>query len=284
MTHIRVSPDKEWITFTRYNKKRFLSGLAVEEDGYNNTEVMISRLDGTKLESVIHPKKGIIASNSSWTSDGKSLLYVSNDNPEKKPQIYKIDLATRKIKRVPTPKYLSVADPHLVGQRMVFPVIGDGLNTLWVMDKDGKNAKQLTYPAFSKPKTKNKYSYYFGDYDPKLSPDASKATVIRYFGGTNWHIILVDVETGKEKDLSAKNTCDGVAEWSSDGKLLLFWHVNLKDFTKVGLYTMRPDGTNRRMVPLPRGYFYRHANYFPGEGSSGKTRIVFAGKKEPAMK
>jgi len=281
MTHARVSPDKEWITFTRYNQKG-LDGLAMEYD-YAYTEIMIARLDGSGLESVIPPKKGIIAANSSWTPDGKSLLYVSNDNPDKIPRICKIDLTTRKINRVPTPEHLAVADPHQVGNRIVFPVAGDGLNSTWIMDADGKNAKQLTRPVIPEPKTKKKYIYNLGDCDPKLSPDASKVTVIRYFGGTNWHIILVDVETGKEKNLSVKNTCDAVADWSSDGKLLLFWHVNLQDFTKIGLYTMLPDGTKRRMIPLPRGYFYRHANYFPGEGSSEKTRIIFSGKKDPGM-
>ena len=46
------------------------------------------------------------------------------------------------------------------------------------------------------------------------------------------HIIMVDVITGEEKDLTAlsnpgdNNDIDGLLEWSSDGKLLIFWHLN----------------------------------------------------------
>ena len=40
MTHARVSPDHNWIAFTRYNDTGW-DGLATEERGYDETEIVI---------------------------------------------------------------------------------------------------------------------------------------------------------------------------------------------------------------------------------------------------
>ncbi len=287
MTHSRVSPDKEWITFTRYNRKTLFSGGLATEDtgGYQDTEIMIMRLDGSGLETVIPHKKGIFATNSNWTPDGKSLIYVSTDNPGRKICIKKINLATRKITRVQTPEHLLCADPDQVGNRIVFPVpnMESGYNCLWIMNEDGTNAKQLTFTEDIRRQGK-KDPIHMGDYDPKLSPDGSKVAFMRYYGDINWHVAVVDVESGEEKDISPSKTVDSVAEWSSDGKLLVFWHVDVKTLGNSGLYTMKPDGSERRRIPIIKGYFYRHPSFFPGEGSSGKSRIIFSAKKEPGMR
>jgi hypothetical protein len=99
----------------------------------------------------------------------------------------------------------------------------------------------------------------------------------------NIHTIIVDLKTGKETDISKGITMDVMPEWSSDGKLLIFWHGDPKTPPNSGLYTIRPDGSERKRVPLPRGYLYRMPAFFPGEGSSDKTRIIFTGKKMPGM-
>ena len=36
--------------------------------------------------------------------------------------------------------------------------------------------------------------------------------------------------------------------WSSDGRRLLYVHVNRDKPSEIGLYTMTPDGNDRRMV------------------------------------
>jgi len=38
MNHVRVSPDKTLITYTRFNQCKHFGGLAEEEDGYLNTQ------------------------------------------------------------------------------------------------------------------------------------------------------------------------------------------------------------------------------------------------------
>jgi Tol biopolymer transport system component len=146
---------------------------------------------------------------------------------------------------------------------------------------DGTDARQITHPKIPQPKKHSQFP--LGDYDPKLSPDNSKVAAMRYFGGEIWHIFVLDLATGKEKDFSTGEVSEGLPEWSSDGKLLIFTHWNRKYLDKMGIYTMKPDGNDRKMVPLPRGFLLNHANFFPGEGSSKDARIVYVAKKFPGL-
>jgi len=281
MNHVRVSPDKEWITFSRFNT-RSRNGLADEDGGYHNTEIMIMRLDGTGLESLTPPKKDVVNVNSYWTPDGRGLIYMSTDNPDKrKIRIKHIDLDTRKITNL-TPEYISwVSDPQQVGEKLVFPATMDvdGARAIWSMDVNSKEIKQITYPQISYRKKPSEPP--LGDADPKISPDQTKITFTRHFGNTNYHNMVIDLITGEEKDLSIANTIDVTPEWSSDGRLLAYWHVNMKNIRSIGLYTIKPDGTDKTMIPLPFGHHWKMPAFFPGEGSDDNTRIIFTGKTPP---
>lgn len=279
MNHARVLPNKEWVTFSRFNN--VVRGVAEEKNGYKNSEIMIVRLDATELQSLTGAHKEVASVNSSWTPDGKGLVYISNDFRKKKAQISHIDVTTRKISRVPTPTGLMPSDPHWVGNQIVFPVWGSRPkripNSIWIMNADGTQARQLSKPIV--PESAWKIKLPPGDSDPKISPDGTKVAFTRNFGVPNLHTIIIDLETGKEIDTFEGVTSDVMPEWSSDGKLLIFWHVNRKDSPHAQLYTMRPDGSERKRVPLPWGYEYKMPAFFPGEGSSSTTRIIFNAKK-----
>ena len=275
MTHPRVSPDRTRVVFTRYNR-RGKDGKATEAQGYEETEILLMRLDGTELETIIPPKAGVIAANGCWTPDGKALIYVSTDTPSRAPEVRQIDLATRKISRLPTPVGLKASDPHWEAGKVVFPAKADeggGADALWLMNPDGSNARQITNPPRS-----NRDPGLFGDFDPKLSPDGSKVAFMRIDGGTSWRLMVLDLVSDQEKILTPlSGPMQWLPTWSSDGKLLLYVHVGLSKPREIGLYTMTPDGGSRQMVPLPRGYFYNHSSFFPGDGSSDSARIIFNG-------
>ena len=285
MNHARVSPDKKWVTFTRFNKKSS-NGLAVEDkSGYDTTEIMIAKLDGSELQSIVPPKKGIVAANSYWTPDGNGILYISNDNKNKITQINKIDLKTKKITTLATPKGMWVLDPNQVGNIIVFPAVDKkkNKNVLWIMNPDGSNAKQITNPIFTENKNE-KLQYRLGDFDPKISPDGTKIAFMRQFAQDDWRIMVKNIFTGEEKDLSKKKTIDAMPEWSSDGKLLIFWHIDKKNVENMGIYTIKSnDGSDRKKVLLPKGFFYTIPAFFPNEGSSNDTRIIFSAKKVPGL-
>jgi Tol biopolymer transport system component len=282
MTHPRIAPDGRRLVLTRYNN-RGRDGKATEEQGYDNTEIMIVNLDGTGLETIIPAKAGVIAANGAWSPDGGSLIFLSTDNPDRKPEIKRIDLASRKITRVPTPAGLAVSDPHWVGDDLVFPVKDKAGDVLWTMKIGGGDAKQATrLESPRKPATAEPW----GDFDPKLSPDGTKLAFMRAYGGTSWRVMTLDRKTGQERTLTRDSgVIEGLPTWSSDGKLLLYRHIDLKKLQETGLYTMTPDGDDRKMVPLPRGFLYNHGTFFPGaEGAAGpRARIIYTGTVDPRM-
>ena len=278
MSHPRVSPDEKWITFTRYNRKK--SGLAQEVDGYEETEIMLMRIDGSDVSTLVPPKPGILNCNSSWAEGGKSLLYVSTDNEARTPWIMKMDFESRKSSRIPTPETLKTTDPHNVGDYIVFPVL-EKVDSLWMCKLDGSNLHQITFPK--DPGGFRWFALPVGDYDPKISPDGKRVAYMRLHDKNDWKIFVVDLETHVEQDLSQNEIFDIVPDWSSDGKLIIFPHIDVKDFSKLGMYTMKPDGTERRMIPLPRGYLGNQPHFFPRDGSGSNARFVYQSVRTPGL-
>lgn len=283
MNHARVSPDKNWITFTRYNKRGLFGGDAKEDNGYEESEIMLVRADGTNLQSLVPSRKGMVAANGYWTEDGSAILYVSNDNSQKRAQISRIDVASRKISKVPLEGDLWASDPHLVGDKLAVSVLNEEKKnmSIWITDSSGRKSRQITFPSGTgiDPATKTP----LGDFDPKISPDGSKLVAMRNMGGHNWHAVVIDLKTGQERDISPDKSVDGVPEWSSDSRKLIFWYADTKELMNSGLYTMNPDGSNRQRIPLPRGFFYTMPAFFPGEGSGPSARIIFSGHKNSRL-
>lgn len=280
MTHARVSPDGQWIAFTRYNRHG-RNGLAEEEGGYLETEIAVSRLDGTEIRTIIAPKEGVISANGNWSEDGRSLLYISTDNSRRVPELRVVDLQTGRVSRVDVPENLNPADPDWHRDFLVFPSKGKEVDALWMMSSDGKVLRQLTFPSGFDGRRGGAFN--LGDYDPKISPDGTQVAFMRYFSGETWKAYVVDVATGAEKLLTHGGGADTVPEWSSDGRLLAFWHVDRKNLPGMGIYTMRPDGTDRKMVPLQRGVLHGHPVFFPDSGSADNARIIYVAKKVPRL-
>jgi len=260
MTHARVSPDGHWITFTRYTE-RDRHGLATETQGYDGTEILRICSDGSDMEVLVAAREGVINGNSSWTPDGAAVLYVSNDNETRRPAIYRLDIVTRSRERLPTPDGLVVTDPHQRGTKLVFPARTGEPEGLWMMEIDGTGLHRVTDPDM--PVDVEPKYFALGDFDPRLSPDGRQIAFMRYFGAENWHVLVKDLESGQERDLSARVTTDGLPDWSPDGRWLVFWHADRRQLQETGLYLMRPDGTERHMLPLPRGYLYKHSAFMP---------------------
>ena len=277
VTHGRVSKDHQWITFTRHNKFN-ARGIAIPETSYKETEILMCRIDGSEIQTLVPPKKGATNCNSYWTPDGKSIIYVSSDNPEKKGRIYLLDIETRTRKQLSTPDGYDAGDPYTDGTHVVFPARKPnvrGGHVIHIMNMDGTGFRRLS----SVPQRQAK-----GEYDPKISPDGKKVAFMRagkkgMKGEIN--LIVTDINTGAESNLSvpASNNWDAMPEWSSDGKRLIFWHVNRKEPLKSGLYTITADGSDRRRISLPKGYQYTICSFWPGTGSGPDAKIIFSVRK-----
>lgn len=288
LNHVRVSPDGKMITFTRFNKKKLFSKLAEEDNGYTDTEIMTANIDGTDIKSRTRRGVFLINVNSYWTPDGKALVFMSNDNPNKKLlRIKRLDLQTGKMTDL-SPAFLPwVSDPHLLGNRLVFPAAKNAEKTtvraIWTVNIDTGEARQLSHPGPLRL-DKGKPLPPPGDSDPKISPDGRRVAFTRHMGNGSFHTMVMDLASGREQDLSQPGAVDVMPEWSSDGRLLVYWHVDLKNLRKIGIYTITPDGKKRRQVPLPKGFHFKMPAFVPGSGSGPGARIVFTGKKVPQIR
>jgi Tol biopolymer transport system component len=293
MNHARVSPDGKVITFTRYNEFG-ANGFASEDRGYAKTEIMLLNSDGSGLQTLVPGKPGICNGNGNFSADGKSVIFVSSDNQSRQGRICKIDLQTDKISEItPTPAISGCsnqADPHVVKDKIVFTAQVRShslpLNQLWVMNIDGSGASQLTDPVDCLKKASG-VEPIAGDFDPKLSPDASKVASMRHIDKDQFDVIVINRQSRIETDLSQAHlhpqSADAVPEWSSDSKLLVFWHTDRRHVHDCGLWTMTPTGEKRSTIDLPRGYFYSMPAFFPGTGSGADSRIIFSGKRQPGL-
>jgi len=279
INHARVSPNGEWVTFTRYNREG-PDGTSMEIHGYDQTEIMLMRIDGSDMRVLVPARPGAIAANGYWMPDGKSIIYVALD-PGGEPELRIVDITTGDTRKQPTPPGITPSDPHVVGDLMVFPAKGPDVDTIWMSRVDGSEARQITFPSTWSGAAPGAPGP--GDFDPKLSPDGRKVAVMRQVAKDEWHIVIVDLTDGSERSLTKPGEVDAVPEWSSDGRLLIFWHVDLNNLKKTGLWTMRPDGSTRRQVSLPRGFFYTMPAFFPDEGSGSDARIIFSAKRDPKL-
>ncbi len=101
--------------------------------------------------------------------------------------------------------------------------------------------------------------------DPHISPDGTKIVFFRNvdsepaesmldFVQEDWHIIIVDLETGEENDISPEGIIDSVPEWAGDSETLIFWHLDAERKELPVMYTMKYDGSERKMLKAPAGY------------------------------
>lgn len=252
MSHPKVSPDGKYVVFTRYNDTG-ADKLAEELDGYENTEICICTINGESVETLIPPKKGVMNCNASWTKRG--IMWISSQNGVGIPMALEFDLGTRKIRRINTPVDQIVLDPTQYKDDIIYSSIGVN-NGLWRLQKD--TATQLTMSTTL-------------DADPQVSPDGRNIAFIRNFGG-NFHIMRYNFQSKKVTDLS-RDKSDTPPCWSADSKTLVFFHINTEDFGKMGMYKMDPNGYNRTLLPLKRGYIYNQPSFFPGSSS----RIIYQG-------
>jgi Tol biopolymer transport system component len=292
VNHARVSPDRQWIVFARYNSFNW-RGNALETNGYARTEVIRCRIDGSDCASLIPPRRGIVAANAYWTPDGHKLLFVSTGTPNRRTAIKVLEPSTGQISTLYYPLDILPTDPHQVGDLIV--MAGRALNDpdisrLYLLSLATGSRRTLTDPKFANFR---QIEPPLGDHDPKLSPDGTRVAVMRHMARNedatlprdrdDWSIVVVDLAIGRELNLAKPNTVDAVPEWSSDGRLLIFWSIVRDDLKKSGLCTMQPDGSNRRRIPLPRGFFYTMPAFVPGTGSGPDSQIIYSARANPNL-
>ena len=312
LTHVRKQLGGEWLTATRYNVDADGNGLAMElESGHSNNyaaaEVVVFPMSQPNaMTKVAGAVPGKLCANSSWTADGK-LLFIQQDHPANpdwtrfKRASFSAVPAVTSIDPVPTPPELLLpVDPHQVGPSdgtgsIVFAALfqhpSGWMRPVWRMPAAGATSLSgasfvgcpicpgnngcCAWPTFPE---------VLGTNDPQLSHAGTEVIWMQQHPDIsvrpNLHPYRQQKKpaSGPQIDLTppgvAPSSSQSFAVWREDDLEVVYWAIELEGTAvRWNLYRMKPDGTERRRIPIPAQLCASHPNYI------SSTEIVFSGRR-----
>lgn len=307
MTHPRITFDKKWIAYTRYNTRDAGTGCAEEKspNGYYNTGIRAISMDGSAVVDLTTPDQSRFSTNNYWIGKTYNFTFLEG-NPDStdatnkikiKRSLRDVNLGLISTDPIPMENTLLVYDPQQGADKIVFGGQYDITNpasdvkSIFTIDLNGTTAslKGITVATVYKGTTPVVATEAFEN-DPKFSPDGLRIAFMRKIATTNaannhgFHIFVTSASgvPGSEVDISDQtigqdvNFNDAVPEWINDTTLVFFTLNIVNGGLEQKLYTMKDDGTLRTEIPLPAGYYY--SNVIPYQ-DAGQTKILFAAKK-----
>lgn len=203
------SPDGDKITFTL--DCGILNVYVMDADGSN-----CRNLTRSLFQSSIPPDCGW----SAWSPDGKEIAFVVGN------YIYVIDGDESNIQRSYTFTSLPWAPAWSPdGKEIVFALGGPGLTSIYVMDADGSNVREIA-PCGG---------------NPCWSPDGTKIAFDSDEDG-NKDIYVMDADGSDVQRLTDSLSDEWGPTWSPDGKNIAF--TSDRDGNE-DIYVMNTDGTNQ---------------------------------------
>jgi TolB protein len=199
------------------------------------------RPNGTSLRRVTHDRW--IDDQVAWSPDGKRLVFQSTRaSGTFGISVINVDgtgyrRLIRELGGMPawSPDGRSIVYEHYN------PAAGtSGIGELWLMDPDGSNRRQLTFP----PQHPDESSLNGHDSMPDWSPDGREIAFVRRYGGRTRIYAIRPDGTG----LRLVTTQAGIHRWpawSPDGRRLVFVSIRRH---KPAIYTMKADGSGEKRV------------------------------------
>ena len=194
----RFSPDGQWVAYTSRSLDRFRGVRVMRSDGSEDREIA-RRNGGTRL---------------SWTPDGRGVVF---DEPEVHrlfasfSDLRIVDVATGRVRTLS--RGLRAREPDVAsdGRSVVFvKQSGEGAE-LATLDLDGRNLRVLTASA---PETS-----WSG---PRFSPDARTVVASRWTQGGLLDLVLVDVASGAQTELTHDRAKDVEPAFAPGGHHVVF--------------------------------------------------------------
>lgn len=165
----------------------------------------------------------------SWSPDQKQILFQSGFHPPSS-HIYRVDITGENLQPIVTDTTARnwMPDWSPDGQQITYCSDRSGVFTLYVMDADSSNLKQITEIDSS---------------SPRWSPDGKRIAFQAYVDD-NFEIFVVHADGSNLVNLTNHPASDMTPSWSPDGNQLSFTSDRDSNEAKGDIFIMNTNGTN----------------------------------------
>ncbi len=208
------------------------------DENMRHLHLMLHNGDNLSKPDIEHPNPidPVLSSfyDASFTPDGRYVVAQGFD-PAGTAQLFEIDLHTDAATPLSSPRSVHITSPAVSpdGEWIAYTLLG-GITHVWVMRRDGTDARQLTYDGQR-------------NLSPVWTPDGS-ALIFTRQERDRINLYAVDIATLEITQLTDTDEIEGWPAVSPDGEWIAFTSRDLRVDRSFRLTIMRRDGSERQTL------------------------------------